>query len=409
MNCSEKKKYLSWVPGQYFGGCEAYALRMALKAEERGWDVSVICVYDKCFQVFKSKAGSINIFLEPELPEFKSSLNKLKSKHWIVKLLCNFYNSFHYRLHLWGRSFILSPRYDTLLKNENPDVVHAILPWHFHSDIFLLSCNRANIPSLVTFQLVPPSLSPSRSYVKTYKKLSSRMTKFCAISENNRSLIQNYYGIDDKDIACVPNRPEKIQVNSISEEFREKLRLSIGCTKTDILILTVGALAYQKGYDLLISAIPQIIEKYKNIRFIFAGEGALREKLFQLSHDLGVSDSVSFLGKRDDISELLHASEYFLFPTRYEGESFALLEAAVAGIPIVASKASGIPETFRDGVDALLFDVEDVSGISEKMILALSDPIMARKRAESARLRVFEYQEDNMFRDTFALINEISR
>jgi glycosyltransferase involved in cell wall biosynthesis len=382
---SHKIKYLSWVPGQYFGGCEDYALRIALKAHELGWDVTVICEYKKCYEVFKLKAQGIKVVLSTRY----SIVIKMKI------------------LHTWLRTFILQYTYLSLLKEYKPDVVHAILPWHNHSVIFLLACDRAKIPCLVTFQLVGPGSPPPPSNIRIFHKVAKNQTKLCAISLNNRFLLHKYYNLSEDDIACIPNRPRKSSTIKSSSEFCMQFRRKLGCTPENIAILTVGSLIHRKGYDLLINGIPRIVQKYPTTRFFFAGDGEDRQIFERLANDLGVSKYVNFLGNRNDVPKLLMSMDYFLFPTRFEGgESFALLEAASSGLPIVASKASGVTETFRDGIDALLFDVDDVDGLVSRMLEALNDPTRAKSRAASAIQRVAEYDEDFMLKDTFALLQK---
>jgi glycosyltransferase involved in cell wall biosynthesis len=74
----------------------------------------------------------------------------------------------------------------------------------------------------------------------------------------------------------------------------------------------------------------------------------------------------------------------------------------------VASIASGIPDTFQNGPDALLFDVDDVDGLVAQLLNALADPEASQQRAESAKKRVAEYDENHMFIDTVALLRHVA-
>lgn len=381
-------KYLAWVPGENFGGCEAYALRIAKKAYDLGWDVKVLCLHKKCFDVFKTKVEKIEVFF----------INDHFSNIKVNK-----------KLFVYLKRLFLSNRFYLMLINDKPDIIHAILPWHYHSESFLIACDRANMPCLITFQLVGPNSQPPKNYIRLIRKLVKKKTRLCAISENNRSLLLEYFGTEKGSLYCIPNRPEKKISAELPIDSRIKLRNKLGCKPNEIMILSVGSLFFRKGYDLLIKAIPTLIQQHPSLRFFVAGEGEEKGKFEKHAKDLGVEKYLFFLGHRDDVQELLQSADFFLFPTRFEGESFALLEAAEYGLPIIASKASGIPETFKDGVDALLFDVDDVNGLISKMLDAIGDPYNTKQRILSAKKRVSQYNENDMLKDTFDLLLKIAK
>lgn len=383
-----KLHYLGWVPGQYFGGCESYAVRIAKRLHQQGWQVTIVCSYEKCFEAVQNRLDGVKVELVPSPVSAQLRFLNLRAKFTLLRLR-------------W--------LYRQLFREHRPDVVHAILPSHYHSEVFLQTCDRVHVPCLVTFQLVVANFPAPKRYKRLYSDLASRLTRYCAISQNNRQLIHEYYDIDIDQIYCIPNRPEKVESQYGIEDIRKQILCSIQSAQKDIIVLTVGALVYQKGYDLTIEATPQIVKRYPNVLFCFAGDGPLHENLAKQAEKLGVSGHIKFLGQRDDVSSLLKGADFFLFPTRFEGgESLALLEAAQSCVPIVASRASGIPETFRDKVDALLFDTEDVDGLVRQMLAALDDPRAAQVRAESAMKRVAEYNEENMFEDTSALLKRVA-
>lgn len=385
---NQKFKCLVWAPGEYFGGCEAYAVRIAKKLHAVGWNVAVVCTSRQCYGVMREELNGVDVTLFPVSLADRADCFCLKR---------------------WINAWQLSRKFRKFLRGWRPDLIHANLPWHIHSGDFLKACDAEHIPCLVTFHLVVAGFPIPRRYKKLYPKLVSRLTRFCTISQNNRRLINDYYGIDLERISYIKNRPEKKFKSIYSSEFREHIRTDIGCSLQNKIILTVGAFSHQKGHDLILAAIPKIVDLYPDACFCFAGEGPLLDIIAGQAETLGVSGYIRFLGRRSDVPELLGVADIFLFPTRFEGESFALLEAAVSGVPIVASNASGIPETFRDGVDALLFDVNDVDGLVRQVLRALADPDAAHARAVSAMKRVEEYDEEDMLTDTLTLLEHVAK
>jgi glycosyltransferase involved in cell wall biosynthesis len=241
------------------------------------------------------------------------------------------------------------------------------------------------------------------------KLLASGKLTLSAISNHNRNLLARYYDISAKLIPVVPNRPRPESKGKTTSPYerqrsRNAFLLEQHLPSNSTIVLTVAALHFQKGIDILLRGAREFTSELPNVYFCIAGDGEDASKLKELAADLKVDKSVRFLGHRTDIDSLLHISDIFLFPTRYEGESFALLEAARSRLPIVASATSGIPETFRNGIDALLFNAEDYKDMSEKIRQLLLCPSLAKTIADSAVYRVKEFREEDMLNSTLSIL-----
>ena len=120
------------------------------------------------------------------------------------------------------------------------------------------------------------------------------------------------------------------------------------------LIIYVGRMTYQKGPDILVDAIPLIMEKHRNVNFILAGEGGMRDWLIERTRGL----PVSFPGFISDSEylRLLHASDIVVIPSRNEPFGIVLLEAWSANRPVVVSRAGGLAENVQHGVTGLVVD-----------------------------------------------------
>lgn len=131
-----------------------------------------------------------------------------------------------------------------------------------------------------------------------------------------------------------------------------------------VVFLSVGRLAEIKNHALMLRAFRRAIDEGASARLRIAGDGPLRAAIEAQRRDLGLEAHVELLGFRDDIPRLLAESHAFLLTSRYEGISVALLESMRAGLPIVATRVGGIPETVRDGETGLLFADDDEAGIA---------------------------------------------
>ena len=121
---------------------------------------------------------------------------------------------------------------------------------------------------------------------------------------------------------------------------RDSLQLDDGQT----LLLTVATLAENKGHRFLLEAMPEVLRKTPNAVLALAGDGELLESLRQQAERLGIGSHVRFLGFRDDVYDLIHAADLFVMPTYREGLCSTLIDVMLAGRPIVATTAGGIPD-----------------------------------------------------------------
>lgn len=142
-----------------------------------------------------------------------------------------------------------------------------------------------------------------------------------------------FYG--DKHFKLVPNAIEMSKY-SFSSVARRRVREELG-VEDKFVIGTVGRLAFQKNQELLVRCMPGLLKRRPDSHLVIVGQGELEQELKQLAEDEGVTASVSFVGTRNDIPEVLSAFDVFAFPSRYEGFSIVLLEAQANGLPCVIS------------------------------------------------------------------------
>jgi N-acetyl-alpha-D-glucosaminyl L-malate synthase BshA len=122
------------------------------------------------------------------------------------------------------------------------------------------------------------------------------------------------------------------------------------------------------------------------------GEGPERERLQARAQALGVD--ARFVGRRDDVPELLRSADAFVFPSDVESFGLAALEASAAGIPVVATRTGGVPEVIRDGVTGLLSEVGDVAGLAAHLDRLAADPELARRLGQAGRRLALEWSPE---------------
>lgn len=188
-------------------------------------------------------------------------------------------------------------------------------------------------------------------------------------------------------------RRDRVQVvlNGVKprEGDRKRGRLALGLRDEERLLLAVGNLYSVKGHDILVRAA-SLLRSHGDLppwRIAIAGRGEQAEMLRRLILELELADCVTLLGLRDDVPDLLAASDLFVMPSRSEGLPMAILEAMFAGIPVVASRVGGIPDVLEQGDLGLLFESEDPNALAGAIHSALSNEKQARSRSKAARDR----------------------
>ncbi len=170
---------------------------------------------------------------------------------------------------------------------------------------------------------------------------------------------------------------------------REGARRALGLTEDHVVVACIGEVGWRKGQEILLTTAARLRARHPEAVFLIAGEGAGRDDLAHRARREGLADLVRFLGFRDDVPALLAASDILVLPSRREGFPNTLLEGMALGLPVVATRADGIPELVDDGVTGALVDVDDESRFTAEVAPPARRPRAAppprRRRPRTAR------------------------
>lgn len=130
-----------------------------------------------------------------------------------------------------------------------------------------------------------------------------------------------------------------------------------------VVIGIVANFRPEKAYDVFLDAAAELVSRRQNVRFLVVGQGPGEAAFREAVRNRGVAGSVEVLGYRDDATEVMSAFDIFTLTSRHEGKPVSLMEAFALGIPVVATRAGGIPEAVTDGVNGILANIDDAAGI----------------------------------------------
>jgi glycosyltransferase involved in cell wall biosynthesis len=152
------------------------------------------------------------------------------------------------------------------------------------------------------------------------------------------------------------------------------------------VLLAVARLVPQKGLDVAVQALARVREQHPDAVLVVLGDGPERPHLR--------GQGVHLLGRVPDVAAWLRRAEVLVHPARWEGFGLALLEAMLAGLPVVATRVSSIPEIVVDGETGLLVPPDDADALAKALLHVLDDPNgygaagLARARAEFSVARM---------------------
>lgn len=250
-----------------------------------------------------------------------------------------------------------------LICHEKPEVLHSTL---FNANVAgRLAAWRKPVHvlnSLVNTPYVPLrrlDLGISPSKLEAVRLIDSWTARYCdhfhAVTYTVKQHAIQTMRIAPERITVVERGRDPSRLGIPSVERRQKARSKLGLPEDAEILLNLGRLEYQKGQKYLLQAIAEIRERHSKLIVLIAGrQGSASPELAQLQQELGLNETVQFLGFREDVPDLLAAADIFVFPSLFEGIGGALIEAMALALPIIASDLPELREVVEAGNNAML-------------------------------------------------------
>ncbi|MPZ85428.1 MAG: glycosyltransferase [Actinophytocola sp.] len=223
------------------------------------------------------------------------------------------------------------------------------------------------------------------------RRIGSTTDVVTFVSKYTRSRFASAFG----PMAALEYLPSGVDTAQFAPNFaaRKEIRARYGLGDRPTAVC-VSRLWPRKGQDMLIKALPQIRKRVPEAALLLVGGGPYRDRLRAMAEQLGVADHVIMTGRVpwEELPAHYVAGDVFVMPCRthgrgldVEGLGIVYLEASASGLPVVAGRSGGAPETVLDGVTGNVVDGRDVTRIAEKVGDLLADPTWATEMGEAGR------------------------
>ena len=291
----------------------------------------------------------------------------------------------------------------SLLRKEKVSIVHA----HCFDPTFigLIAARIAGVKFVFTRH-------HSDHNIRLGAKWHTKIDSFCAKNADHVIAVSKVTKQIMMEIEKVPSEKITVVYNGM-EKLREPTAESIAKTRGELsnlnktIILLIGRLHEEKGHRYLFEAIPQIKEKVGKISVLLAGDGPQKGQIEVEAKHFGVETDVNFLGKREDIPELLSIASIAVMPSLAESFGFVALEAMYMGTPLVTSDAGGLVEVVEDGETGVIVPKANSMAIAKAVSRVLQSPDIQIKFKEKGPKRAEIFTFERMIRGYEKVYNSL--
>lgn len=289
-------------------------------------------------------------------------------------------------------------RLAALIRAERPDVVH--LHSRRGADLWGgIAAKLTGTPCVLSRRVDNPE--PRWLVALKYRLFDHVIT----ISEGIRAVLLSE-GLAPGKVTCVRSAVDAAPYLTVVD--RIAFRSEFGLPETCCVVGVVAQMIPRKGHRYVIDAVDALRASHPDVRVLFFGQGPLRDELEVEVERRGLGDIIRFAGFRTDLPQWLGGLDILAHPADMEGLGVSLLQASAAAVPIVTSRAGGLPEAVADGESGLLIEPGDVAALTDTLCVLLDDPLLRHRLGEAGRARILaDFSVDAMVEGNLAIYRGI--
>lgn len=274
-----------------------------------------------------------------------------------------------------------------LIQSLGVDVLHC---HGYREDLYAVLC-RSGVKLVTTNHLWKRTTTALRIYAKVDGYL---MRRFDAIIAVSREIFEELHrlGISESKLTYVPNGIdiERFDSSDIGDAVKSERRAGLGLDAADLVLTTTGSLTDEKGHRFMLDALAQLVTLDASVVWLVVGDGENAEILERRAAELELGDRVRFLGRREDVAEILAVTDIFVLPSLIEGLPIALLEAMAAGKACVATRVGDVTAVIEAGVTGLTVDRASSLELAESLETLARDAVLRERLGSEAQRTIRE-------------------
>lgn len=372
------KKILYCITKGNFGGAQKYVYELATSIDKNEYETVVVCGEGDILPK-KLEAASIRVIRLASMKRDIGIINELKSFVELYKIF----------------------------KKEKPDVIHLNSSKMGGSGSFI--GRLAGVKNII-FTAHGFAFNENRSFIS--KKILLAFHYLTILLAHKTIMVSEKTKKDIDYLPFIQNRLVKIYngIDTNLEFYPKKTALEIVLQgkhidlKNKTVLLSIGELHSNKGYDLFIKSLRHVD---RDFIYLIIGEGEERNNIVRTMKENDIRDRVYLLGKIEDAYKYIQAADIFVLPSRTEAFPYVLLESGLAGSAVLASNVGGIPEVIEEGKTGMLFNVNDVVDTVEKVTRLIDEKGLRDNVSANIREKVVgEFSQDEMVKKTMAIYSK---
>lgn len=219
--------------------------------------------------------------------------------------------------------------------------------------------------------------------------------------------VRNVFNIPEDKVRIVPNGVDIQKFNGYHRDMNFRKNYA---SENEKIVFFVGRLVNEKGVQVLVDAIPKIINYFSNVKFVIAGKGPSLDYLKGKSMAMNISHKIYFTGyiSDEDLLKLYKNADIAVFPSLYEPFGIVALEGMVANIPVVVSDTGGLGEIVDHGIDGMKAYSGNANSLADSILEILFNPGKAEEMTKRALEKVNRiYNWDIISKQTLDVYSEV--
>jgi glycogen(starch) synthase len=300
-----------------------------------------------------------------------------------------------------------------LAERLRPDLVHG------HDWLVAKACQaiarRAGVPYLTTVHATEFGRHQGwvgkhpQSYIHRIEtRMAKRADGVITCSHYMRGHVADVFGIDEARVAVIPNGIDPDDLVAVADLAALRARFA---APDERLVLLIGRLVYEKGFQIALDALPGLIARLGDVRFLVAGSGTHEAELKAQAKRLELASHGTFLGWIGDdvLHSLYRIADLCVVPSIYEPFGIVALEAMASGCPCIVADTGGLREVVPNHDVGLRFRSRDPRSLARMMTRVLTDPDLRDRLVTEASEHVLRFDWADVARQTVAVYEGLAR